>query len=107
MCSSDLKKKFTEHLHTLLYKYVVEAKILERVDDPNRPLRMRARMLVSMCLPDMLPPGRAVEAARPRVVGYLRQPNFTTEVVADLTDPAEKEKTLRDLFDVMKKAGFR
>ena len=103
----DLKKKLTEHLDTLLYKYVVEAKILERVDDPNRPLRMRARMLVSMCLPDMLPPGRAVEAARPRVVGYLRQPNFTTEVVADLTDPAEKEKTLRDLFDVMKKAGFR
>lgn len=105
--ADELKKKLTEHLDTLLYKYVVEAKILERVDDPNRPLRMRARMLVSMCLPDMLPPGRAVEAARPRVVAYLRQPNFTTEVVADLTDPAEKEKTLRDLFDVMKKAGFR
>ena len=103
----DLKPKFTSHLDKLLFKYVVEAKILERVDDPAKPLRQRARMLMSMCLPDMLPPGQAVEAARPRVVNYLRQPNFTTEVVADITDPAEKEKALRELFDLMRKAGFK
>ena len=81
--------------------------ILQRVDDPNRPLRARARLLISMCLPDMLPPGKAVEAARVRVANYLRQPDFTTQVVADLTEPAEKEKALRELFDLMKRAGFK
>jgi hypothetical protein len=101
------KQWLTGHLDTLLYKYVVEAKILERVDDPNRPLHLRAKMLMSMCLPDMLPPGKAVEAARPRVIGYLRQPDFTTQVVASIADPAEKEKTLRELFDLMRRAGFK
>jgi hypothetical protein len=55
----------------------------------------------------MLPPGKAVEAARPRVVNYLRQPDFTAKVVEDIADPAEKEKTLRELFDLMRKAGFK
>ncbi len=77
------------------------------VDDPNRPLRARARLLMSMCLPEMLPPGKAVEAARVRVVDYLRQPDFTAKVVEDLTDPVEKEKALRELFDLMRRAGFK
>lgn len=103
----ETKVKFADHLDNLLHKYVVAAQILEKVDDPAKPLRTRARMLMSMCLPDMLPPGKAVEAARPRVVAYLRQPNFTAEVVADITDPVERDKTLRELFDLMSKAGFR
>lgn len=105
--ADERKKPLTDHLDTLLYKYVVEAKILERVDDPNRPLHLRAKMLMSMCLPDMLPPGKAVEAARPRVVNYLRQPDFTAKVVAAIEDPSEKEKTLRELFDLMRRAGFQ
>jgi hypothetical protein len=105
--SDALRQKLSDHLDNLLYKYVVTAQILERIDDPAKPLRTRARMLMSMCLPDMLPPGKAVEAARPRVVAYLRQPNFTAEVVADISDPVEKEKTLREFFDLMRKAGFQ
>lgn len=105
--ADEQKKWLTDHLDTLLYKYVVEAKILERVDDPNRPLHLRAKMLMSMCLPDMLPPGKAVEAARPRVIEYLRQPDFTAKVVAAIEDPGEKEKTLREIFELMRKAGFK
>ena len=105
--ADELKAKLSGHLDTLLYKYVVAAQILEKVDDPAKPLRTRARMLMSMCLPDMLPPGKAVEAARPRVVAYLRQPNFTAEVVADIADPVEKERTLREFFDLMRRAGFQ
>ncbi len=105
--AGEIKGHLTGHLDTVLHKYIVQAQILEKIDDPAKPLRQRARMLMSMCLPDMLPPGKAVEAARPRVVTYLRQPNFTLEVVADITDPTEKEKALRELFDLMRKAGFK
>jgi hypothetical protein len=104
---AELKTPLTQHLEGLLYDYVEKAQILKMVDDPNRPLRQRARLLMSMCLPDMLPPGKAVEAARVRVVNYLRQPDFTTQVVADLTDPKEQEAALRDLFDLMRRAGFK
>lgn len=103
----ELSQPLTGHLENLLFEYVDKAQILQMVDDPNRPLRARARLLISMCLPEMLPPGKAVEAARVRVVNYLRQPDFTAKVVEDLTDPAEKEKALRELFDLMKRAGFR
>ena len=103
----DLTETLTGHLENLLFEYVDKAQILQMVDDPSRPLRARARLLISMCLPEMLPPGKAVEAARVRVVNYLRQPDFTAKVVEDLTDPAEKDKALRELFDLMKRAGFR
>jgi len=105
--AEELKAAITSHLENLLFEYIDKGQIIKRVDDPTRPLRQRARLLMSMCLPDMMPPGKAVEAARVRVVNYLRQPDFTTQVVADLADPAEKEKALRDLFDLMKRAGFR
>ncbi|MBV8534782.1 MAG: hypothetical protein JO128_04260, partial [Alphaproteobacteria bacterium] len=105
--ADELKQPLTGHLENLLFEYVDKAQIIKMVDDPNRPLRARARLLMSMCLPDMLPPGKAVEAARTRVVEYLRQPDFTAKVVEDITDPAEKEKALRELFDLMKRAGFK
>ena len=105
--AEELKGAITAHLENLLFEYIDKGQIIQRVDDPTRPLRQRARLLMSMCLPDMMPPGKAVEAARVRVVNYLRQPDFTTQVVADLTDPAEKEKALRDLFDLMRRAGFK
>jgi len=105
--ADELKQPLTGHLENLLFEYVDKAQIIKMVDDPNRPLRARARLLMSMCLPDMLPPGKAVEAARTRVVDYLRQPDFTAKVVEDLTDPVEKEKALRELFDLMKRAGFK
>src|SRR5262249_41881892 len=66
--AAELKQLLMGHLETLLYEYVEKAQILKMVDDPNRPLRARARLLMSMCLPEMLPPGKAVEAARVRVV---------------------------------------
>ncbi len=105
--AAEMTGPITGHLENLLYDYVEKAQILKLVDDPNRPLRSRARLLMSMCLPEMLPPGKAVEAARVRVVNYLRQPDFTAKVVEDLTDPAEKEKALRELFDLMRRAGFK
>ena len=104
---AELTQPLTGHLENLLFDYVDKAQIIQMVDDPNRPLRARARLLMSMCLPDMLPPGKAVEAARLRVVEYLRQPDFTSKVVEDLTDPAEKDKALRELFDLMRRAGFK
>lgn len=102
----EVTQPLTGHLENLLFEYVDKSQILKMVDDPNRPLRARARLLISMCLPEMLPPGKAVEAARVRVANYLRQPDFTTKVVEDLADPAEKEKALRELFELMKRAGF-
>jgi hypothetical protein len=104
---AEITTPVTAHIEKVLYNYVEKQQILKIVDDQTKPLRARAHLLMSLCLPDMLPPGKVVEAARARVVEYLRAPDFMAKVVADIADPTEKDKALRALFDLMQRAGFR
>ncbi|MEP6148637.1 MAG: hypothetical protein ABJ201_14560, partial [Nisaea sp.] len=100
------KAQLTEHLDELLATYVVDGKILDRLDDPNKPLHIRAFMLVSMCQPEMLPDGKASKLAREIIVKHLRRPNFETELVAQVPDDAKKEKILRDFHVQLHRSGF-
>ena len=99
-------ERICTRLDDLLVHYVKSERILEKIDDPARPLRMRTMMLMKMCLPTSLPPGKASNLAREIIVGMLKRPAFESEVVADLTDPAEKARAQRDLFVLMRQAGF-
>ncbi len=100
-----LKTRIAGHLDELLASYIVDDRILERVDDPSRPLHVRAFMLLSMCTPEMLPEGKASQLARKIVVKHLKRPNFETELVADVP-PAEKERVLRDFHVQLYRCGF-
>lgn len=100
------KAQLTQHLDELLASYVVDGKILDRLDDPNKPLHIRAFMLVSMCQPEMLPNGKASKLAREIIVKHLRRPNFETELVAQVPDEAKKEKILRDFHVQLHRSGF-
>ncbi len=55
----ERKETLKSRLDDLLASYIVDAKILDKLDNPERPLHIRARMLVSMVQPEMLPNGRA------------------------------------------------
>jgi len=99
-------ERICTRLDDLLVHYVKSERILEKIDDAARPLRMRTMMLMKMCLPTSLPPGKASNLAREIIVGMLKRPAFESEVVADLTDPAEKARAQRDLFVLMRQAGF-
>ncbi len=98
--------RICNRLDDLLVHYVKSERILEKIDDPARPLRMRTMMLMKMCLPTSLPPGKASNLAREIIVGMLKRPNFESEVVADITDASEKARAQRDLFVLMRQAGF-
>ncbi|MBO6560062.1 MAG: hypothetical protein JJ959_05970 [Nisaea sp.] len=100
------KQQLTQHLDELLATYIVDGRILDRVDDPDKPLHIRAFMLVSMCQPEMLPDGKASKLAREIIVKHLRRPNFETELVAQVPDPAKKEKILRDFHVQLQRSGF-
>jgi hypothetical protein len=99
-------ERICTRLDDLLVHYVKSERILEKIDDPARPLRMRTMMLMKMCLPTSLPPGKASNLAREIIVGMLKRPNFESEVVADIVDAAEKARAQRDLFVLMRQAGF-
>ncbi len=100
-----LKNKIVRRLDELLARYITEDRILEKVDDPKRPLHVRAFMLLSMCTPEMLPEGQASKLAREIVIKHLRRKNFETELVADVPG-AEKERVLRDFHVQLYRCGF-
>lgn len=104
--AEDQKAKLKARLDDLLTSYVVDSKILEKLNNPERPLHVRARMLVSMVQPEMLPQGRASRLAREIIVQHLRRPNFERDLVAAIPDPAEKAKVLRQFHEQLNRCGF-
>ncbi|MDF1790343.1 MAG: hypothetical protein P1U88_00460 [Thalassobaculaceae bacterium] len=100
------KAALTARLDELLVSYITDGKILDKLDNPDKPLHVRAFMLVSMVQPEMLPKGKASNLARNIIVGHLRRPNFEDELVAAITDPSEKAKTLRKFHEQLHRCGF-
>ncbi|WP_028792833.1 hypothetical protein [Thalassobaculum salexigens] len=100
------KAALTDRLDELLVSYITEGKILDKLDNPEKPLHVRAFMLVSMVQPEMLPKGKASNLARNIIVGHLRRPNFEDELVAGIPDPSEKAKTLRKFHEQLHRCGF-
>lgn len=100
------KVALTERLDELLVSYITDGKILDKLDNPDKPLHIRAFMLVSMVQPEMLPKGKASNLARNIIVRHLRRPNFEDELVAEIPDPSEKAKTLRKFHEQLHRCGF-
>lgn len=102
----DRKKRLTERLDELLAAYIVNGKILDKLNNPEKPLHIRAFMLVNMVQPEMLPRGKASALARDIILQHLRRPNFEDEMVAGIPDPDEKESTLRLFHQKLRRSGF-
>ena len=94
-------------LDELLYVYVVKGKIVEQMDNPGWKLHTRAFLLMQMCMPDVLPNGKAIMVARKAVVSHLRRPNFEVELISGTTDPAEQKKIILQCHHLMKAGGFK
>jgi len=103
---SQRKVALTERLDELLVSYITDGKILDKLDNPDKPLHIRAFMLVSMVQPEMLPKGKASNLARNIIVRHLRRPNFEDELVAAIGDPTEKANTLRKFHEQLHRCGF-
>ncbi|PKR54448.1 hypothetical protein [Thalassospira marina] len=102
----ELKHHLSEKLDSGLADYLTREKVIERIDNPDLHLRQRAYMLVKFCSSGVLIEGKSATMARKRVVGYLRQPNFTERLVDDLQENSEKEGTLRDFYALLQRSGF-
>ena len=86
--------------------YIVRNRVIERLDNPNDPLRHRAIRLMQLCSPDVLCSPKTLAIARERIVGLLRQPNFQ-EKFCDGLPPDEAEAKIREFYRLLMQAGFR
>ena len=97
-----------EALDHLVEDYLLEEKIIEKLDNPDEPLRDRAVRMVRFCSSGVLwEKGRAMTRARQRVVEHLRQPSFVENFTADEPDTARKEALVRDFYRLLAEAGFK
>ena len=100
-----LKDKITARLDDILASYLEESKIIEKIDNPSRPMHLRAMMLVGMCQSEMLPRGKASNIARDVITKHLKKPDFNTELVAQV-DEAEKDNVIARFHSQLKRAGI-
>lgn len=101
-----LRTRITNHIDAVLERYLIDEKVIERLDHHESPLRDRAIRLVQFCAANVLPEGKAMNRARGRIIDLLRQPNFDAHFIEGMTDPVQAQKSLRDFHQLLVKAGF-
>jgi hypothetical protein len=57
-----------------------------------------------MCQAEMLPRGKASEIPREILKDRLKQPNFNSNLVAQIDDPQEKDKIINRFQEQLKRA---
>ncbi len=103
--SSAIRASTTSHIDKLLEHFVIDERLIEKLDQPNSHLRDRAMRLVRFCDSGLLPDGKALAKARTRVLALLKQPDFPARFVAGINDPVAAQAVLRDFFALLKRSG--
>ncbi|MBL8630061.1 MAG: hypothetical protein JNM81_10560 [Rhodospirillaceae bacterium] len=101
-----LKGALANKFDVVVSEYIITNKVIERIDDKSLPFRERAKRLVMFCTGGVLTEGKATSIARDSVVGYLKRKDFVSEYTADIPDPVEKEKAVREFYALLAKTGF-
>jgi hypothetical protein len=101
-----LRTRVCGRLDDLLARYLVENRVVEKLDSPSDSLRVRAVRLVRFCGSGILVEGKALALARSRVLHHLRQPNFVEEFTRDVKEGRDREGTVREFHRMLAEAGF-
>ena len=103
--SSETRAGVAGHIDDLLERFVIEERIIDKLDQPDAHLRDRAFRLVRFCASGLLPKGKALKRAQERALTLLKQPDFPARFVAGIHDPQAAQMALRDFFVLLKSSG--
>ena len=101
------KRSLTNEIDDLLVKFIVRAQIIELMAPNDMHLRDRATRLIQFCGTHILPEGKALNLARDKVVGLLKQPDFEMHFIEGIGSLQESEIALRNLHGLLVAAGIR
>jgi hypothetical protein len=101
------KKALVAKLDGILSDFIRREKLIEKLDNPDDPLKSRAERLVQFCASGILIEGNALSIARDHVTALLRQPDFVAKFAACFADAAEVEAGIRQFYGLLAKAGFK
>lgn len=104
----DVQKKILRTLDRLVEKYLIDTKLIDKLDNPDAALRDRAIRMVQFCGSGVLwEHGHAMALARQRVIDHLRGKSFIEKYTEGEDDPTQKEIMIRDFYSMMAEAGFK
>ncbi len=101
-----LKEPVAGKFDELVSDYIISQGVIERLDDKRLAFRERATRLVTFCASGVLTVGRATTIARDNIVSYLRRKDFIAEFTADIPEPADKERAIKEFYALLSKTGF-
>jgi len=103
--SPETRASVAGHIDSLLERFVIGEAIIDRLGEASGHLRDRAERLVGFCQSGSLPEGKALKAARARVVSLLKQPDFPARFVDGIDDPNAAQMALRNFYVLLKGSG--
>ncbi|MDE1148275.1 MAG: hypothetical protein PW843_16920 [Azospirillaceae bacterium] len=104
--AGGVAERVAGRLDDLVAAYIVQNRVIERLDDPAASLRVRAMRLVQFAAADVLASPKARRIVRDQVVAHLRQPNFDAKLVEGVATEAERAAVLRTFHDLLQQARF-
>lgn len=102
----DVRPGMADRIDEMVASYILQAKVIERLDDPSASLRIRATRLMQFAANDVLSSPKARRMVRDQIVGLLRQPNFDGKFVEGLNTPQEQANALRQFYGLLRQAQF-
>ncbi|GGF64947.1 hypothetical protein GCM10011332_18800 [Terasakiella brassicae] len=102
------QKAVLSTLDRLVEKYLMDTKLIDKLDNPQAALHDRAIRMVQFCGSGVLwEHGHAMALARKRVVDHLKGKSFIEKFTEGENAPAQKEIMIRDFYRMMAEAGFK
>jgi DNA-binding MarR family transcriptional regulator len=99
--------KLVEWLDELLFNFLDEERIIDKLDSPEETLFVRATGLLQFCASGTLIEGKTLNWVRQRVQDHLRQPNFVEKFTEGVETTKKKELIITQLHAMLKKAGLQ
>lgn len=102
----DLARDSARRIDEVLADYIEKNRVVARLDDRGSSLRERSTRLIAFCMSGTVVSPKALDTARCRIIGHLRQPDFERLFVSDIPDLAGKARALKDFHLLLRQAGF-
>lgn len=108
MLDESEQKKLLSTLDRVVEKYLVDTKLIDKLDNPEASLHDRAIRMVQFCGSGVLwQHGHAMTLAQSRVIEHLRGKSFIEKFTEHESDPQKKEAMIRNFYKMMAEAGFK
>lgn len=100
------RQEIRNHIDHLLNDFITGSRIVSRIQNFDRPLHVRALMLLGLCGADMMPDGAARQHLIADVLKFIDREGFEGSMTAEIADPDEQKAVISQYRQARERAGL-